>query len=157
MSGIFDLQSADDLCGKLRHDFERVQANARDSYAAYDFVVTAWHLLEWWRPGNENAAARRTTADENPILRVCEHLAVGAKHFDPHNPNLRSVERSTRDSAWALGAWGSNTWAAGVWKDDLIVHLDGVAKDKYGETITISELAVAALEFWTNVGPCRSQ
>jgi hypothetical protein len=45
--GIFALRTAKDLFGKLEHDLVRVKKNPADSYAAFDFFVTAFHLKEW--------------------------------------------------------------------------------------------------------------
>ena len=45
--GFFELQTAQDLLAKLRHDFDRLKKSPMDSYAAFDFFVTAYHMLEW--------------------------------------------------------------------------------------------------------------
>ena len=44
MKGLFALRTIGDLFAKLEVDLERVRANSVDSYAAFDFCVTAWHL-----------------------------------------------------------------------------------------------------------------
>jgi hypothetical protein len=41
--GLFKLKDAQDLLGKLRHDFDRLQASPTDTYAAFDFLM--YHLL----------------------------------------------------------------------------------------------------------------
>jgi hypothetical protein len=145
--GLFQLQSADDLCGKLKHDHERIKRNRMDAYAAFDFVVTAWALAEW-RYGKRE---RERLASKFPILRVCQHLANGAKHFlsvsrsGPGQPVVRSV--------WSKGTWAEGTWAPGVW-DWLAVRLDGKAKAEYGAELTIIELADHVMKFWTEHGGC---
>jgi len=40
-TGIFTLRTAKDLFGRLEHDFGRVKRNPTDSFAAFDFFVTA--------------------------------------------------------------------------------------------------------------------
>ena len=40
-----------------------------------------------------------------PILRVCEHIAVGAKHFIPNPERHDSVKETKREGAWAPGVW----------------------------------------------------
>ena len=97
MKGLFDLNSADDLCRKLEADYHRVSENPGDRFAAFDFVVTAWHLLEWRLPGKQKQAERDAICSRNPVLRICEHLAVGAKHFEPTNPKLQSVQDTHGD------------------------------------------------------------
>ena len=103
MKGIFALRSADDLFAKLEADAERVRANPLDSHSAFDFCVTAWHLVEWRFPGDVEAQSQ--VCLRHPVLRICEHLAVGAKHFEPQNPKLTSVAETGKVGAWADGAW----------------------------------------------------
>lgn len=38
------LQTQADMLVKLRHDLDRMKANPLDAFAAYDFLVTAYHL-----------------------------------------------------------------------------------------------------------------
>jgi hypothetical protein len=47
VKGVFDLRSPEQLREKLEADFKRVLGDPLDSYAAFDFFVTAWHLVEW--------------------------------------------------------------------------------------------------------------
>lgn len=113
MKGVFDLATAKDLLRKLEADHKRVHADPLDSFAAFDFVVTAWHLLEWAHP--TDAAARKALYDADPLLGVCEHLAVGAKHFAPTSPKHTSVASTDVEGFWAKGFWAPNFWAKGVW------------------------------------------
>lgn len=156
MKGLFDLQSADDLCRKLEHDYQRLSEDPADRYAAFDFVVTAWHLLEWRLPGAGQKPKRDAFCTQNPILRVCEHLAVGAKHFLPSNPNLKSVSDTHGDGPWAHDTWAPGTWAAGVWKETLTVTLEGQAAAALGPQLTIQDVATLVMEFWRGPGGCPS-
>ena len=45
--GFFDLRSPVDLLDKMRRDFKRLRAAPKDTYAAFDFFVTASHMHEW--------------------------------------------------------------------------------------------------------------
>ena len=78
MKGLFELQSASDLYQKLEWDFENLQRDYRDSRTAYNFVVTAYHLLEWVVPdADPDCRAKRTKfLQECPALEICHHLAV---------------------------------------------------------------------------------
>jgi len=154
MRGLFDLRSGDDLCAKLEHDYARVCSDPADAFSGFDFVVTSWHLLEWRYPGNGARAQREELCLHNPILRVCEHLAVGAKHFEPRDPKLDAVAETHRDAVWARGVWAPGTWAPGVWKDDLVVRLDGAAKDALGESLTMKQIADLVMAFWKAEGRC---
>ena len=48
--GFYSLETPDDLFQKLRHDFERIKSNPMDVYAAFDFVVSADHMVDWVYP-----------------------------------------------------------------------------------------------------------
>lgn len=154
MRGLFDLLTANDLCAKLEHDYARVTENPADVFAAFDFIMTAWHLLEWRFPGDANRTKRDTLCDQYPILALCEHLAVGGKHFEPTHKKHQSVQGSHRDSSWARGSWAPGLWAKGVWKDDLVIKLSGPAKAAFGDQLTIAQLAEFVMEFWRGPGGC---
>ena len=155
MRGLFDLLSADDLCAKLEHDYGRLSAKPADVFAAFDFLVTAWHLLEWKYPPGSTAQKQREDAKKlHPILGVLEHLAVGGKHFEPRDKKLDSVAGTSRDSFWTRGFWAPGVWAQGVWKDDLVVELTGNARTVFGEKLTIKKIADLSMVFWRGPGGC---
>lgn len=85
VQGFFHLQSPRDLLGKLEHDFLRMQAAPLDSYAAFDFFVSAWHMLDWihFDPADPKRSEqdRQAEVKSRAILRLCAHLANGSKHF----------------------------------------------------------------------------
>jgi hypothetical protein len=157
MAGLFDLVTADDLCAKLDHDYRRVKADSADVFAAFDFIVTAWHLLEWRYPGKDGKAQRDALWQQYPILALCEHLCVSGKHYEPTNPNLPSVQGCFRKSAWKRGAWAPGTWVKGTWQDGLIIELSGTAKAAFGEQITMHRLADLVMEFWHGPGGCPKE
>ena len=119
-----------------------------DSYAAFDFFVTAWHLVEWKHPPASDGAARSALLARHPILRVCEHIAVGAKHFEPDPQRHKSVSETAATGVWAAGAWAPGTWAPGTWAGDLVVYLDGKAREQVGEKLTVQELARRVVDAW---------
>jgi hypothetical protein len=45
--GIFELRNPEDLFEILKHDFERLRENPTDSFAAFDFFITAYHIWDW--------------------------------------------------------------------------------------------------------------
>jgi len=82
--GLFRLQTPPDLLSKLRHDFGRLEKDPLDEYAAFDFFVTAYHLLDWIYPDAEdvhNRDIRRQVEQDNALLQVCSHIANGSKHL----------------------------------------------------------------------------
>lgn len=62
---------------KLRHDYDRLDKDPSDDFAAWDFFVTAEHMRDWIdRPGGASRPAN------TPLLKVVSHLANGGKHFE---------------------------------------------------------------------------
>ncbi len=152
MPGLFDLLSGDDLYAKLEHDYQRVLDNPADVFTAFDFLITAWHLLEWKYPGDTAKKQRDDLRKRYPILALCEHLAVSGKHFEPTSKKHNSVDTTYRDSVWKRGVWAPGVWQPGVWRDDLIVELTGDAQITFGDKLTIKEIADLVMNFWRGPG-----
>lgn len=153
MAGLFDLVTADDLCAKLDHDYRRVVTNDADVFAAFDFIVTAWHLLEWKHPG----AAGKALKEEYSILALCEHLCVSGKHFDPTDPRHQSVQGTFRKSAWGRGCWAHGCWAQGTWQDELVINIAEGSRESLGERLTMRQFADLVMEFWRGPGECPGE
>lgn len=156
MKGLFELKTARDLFAKLEWEYESLSSDSKNSYLAYNFFVTSWHLLEWLYPDNlhdkskqkEMKSKREEIKALNPILQVCEHLAVGAKHFKPTHSKLKSVSETGRSSYWAKGYWHPNYWHKNYWRDALVVQLIGDAQTQFGENADVLRLANEAITFW---------
>lgn len=145
MKGVFELKDHNDLLAKLEREYARVQTEPLNSDFAFNFIVTAWHMLEWVYPGDQQKSARDTVRDSSPALQICEHLSVGAKHFEPRDGRLKSVSSSGKGDVWGR-AWG-NAWG-NSWKTWLEVRLSGKAAKKYGSVIKLQDLAREVMEFW---------
>ena len=78
--GIFALSTVDDLFAKARRDLDRLRNDPADSYAAFDFFVTARHIPDWLYP-NDKAKIEHLFRD-NYELRLCRHIADQGKHFE---------------------------------------------------------------------------
>ena len=140
--GLFDLQSQRDLLKKLRHDYDRVKKSPLDSYATFDFFVTAYHMLDWLHPGDN--AKRKQMESNSALLQVISHLANGSKHFKATHPQHVSV-KDTRVNRGAFDpAFDSNALDV----SELRVELDGQAAIKFGPSIGVLKLADMALSFW---------
>jgi hypothetical protein len=155
--GLFDLLSSDDLCAKLDHDYRRIKAQPSDVFAAFDFLVTAWHLLEWRFPGDAAKTQRAELLQRYPVLGLCEHLSVAGKHFDPTSKKHQSVSGTFRRSVWKRGVWAPGVWASGVWADALVIDLTGAAKVAFGDSITMAQLADLLMDFWRGPGGCPKE
>jgi hypothetical protein len=46
-AGLWQLETAGQLLGKLHGDYRRMQEEPRDPFPVYDFFVTAYHMHEW--------------------------------------------------------------------------------------------------------------
>lgn len=86
LRGFFTLRLPEDLFAKMKYDYRRMLADRTDAYAAFDFFVTANHLVDWIWPSS-GRQQQKLDRQEHPISRICEHLADGAKHFILTSPH----------------------------------------------------------------------
>ena len=137
-AGSFDLRSPRDLLAKLHHDLRRLEAEPLDQYAAFDFFVTAWHMLDWIDPGEDQTAKDRRKAirDRSVILKVCDHLASGSKHFQATAKRHDSVKATEHHR----GAFSSG-FSRGFDTSMLCVHLEGQAAVALGAMVEVVDLA----------------
>jgi hypothetical protein len=80
-TGFYDLSSAEDLLKKLKWEFDNLvnaKAEMEYHYHAFNFFVTGFHIADWLHPGNKQLQDTLKNCD---ILKVCGHIANGAKHF----------------------------------------------------------------------------
>jgi len=143
MQGLFQLQDAQGLLAKLRHDFGRLKADHVDVCAAFDFFVTARHLPEWLYPGDKTKQA--ALFDGSVLLRVCRHIADGSKHFQATSKQHDSVNSTALEgSVFQPGVFQSNAFQVGT----MVVYLDGDAAITLGESIEVTDLARRVLDYW---------
>lgn len=93
--GFFDLQTAVDLLGKLEREFRRMQAAPLDVDHAFNFFVTAEHLLDWLYPGRENRRVREKARTGHYLLALVSHIANGSKHFQAEAAHHQSMGGTT--------------------------------------------------------------
>lgn len=143
--GIFQRNSVRDLVSKARHDIARLRSNPTDAYAAFDFFVTVRHVPDWLYP-NQPTKRDRLFA-KHVELRICRHLADGAKHFEATHPRHKQLASTWKSSgAWG-NAWAKGVWKPGVWGDGLFISLDPSDSDtkSIGSRISALELAERVL------------
>jgi hypothetical protein len=148
MKGVFGLENHADLFKKLEWEYKLLTADPTNSYLAYNFFVTAWHMLEWKYSDKKDTGIRNNIREETPLLQICEHLAVGAKHFEPRSARHNSVIETKKSGVWADGSWAPGSWKDGTWATWLVVTLSGDAKNIYGDQIKVEDLATDVMEFW---------
>ena len=146
--GFFKLETAPDLLQKLRHDLSRIRQDPGDTYAAFDFIVTGEHMLDWKYPGGrgtQNEGRRRDLRKTEPSLRVIWDLASGAKHFEAAEPRHKSVESvRTQEGYFSSEYFSPEYFDTG----SRIVKLKGDEARSLGSEITVLDLAERVLQYW---------
>jgi hypothetical protein len=140
--GFAPLQTPTDLLGKLQHDFERVRNDPADSYAAFDFFVTAEHMVDWILPDSQSisqSSARKIRRESEEILRITSHLANGAKHFQATSKQHMSVQDiDDNRGGFDSRSFSSNSFSPNSFKihglsiqltDGRVIHVLALAED----------------------------
>lgn len=139
----FGFRSASELFDKLQADYQRLASDPLDSYAAYDFFVTAWHLVDWTHSPVHDSGGRDALLARAPVLRVCEQVAVGAKHVEPY-----ATRYALASNAESATPWAPLTWPPSTWTGDLFIRFDGRARELYGDQLTVMQLAQLVIDVW---------
>jgi hypothetical protein len=142
--GVFELRDAHDLLKKLRHDAQRLQANPIDSYAAFDFFVTANCIVDWVWPSasREQLAANRR---EEVLPRICWHLADGTKHF-----LLDAKHDGVDGTKVKRGAFDDVSDPTAVDVGVMTVELEPSEAAELGQSsIEVRQLALLIVEYWS--------
>ena len=143
--GFFALRTPQDLLAKLRHDHARLADNPIDRYAAFDFFVTANHLVDWIWPSATRAQQRDNRRTET-IPRICEYLADGAKHFLLDHPHQGVVDTAHTSGAFYPAAFDPQIFDVGA----LVVTLEPAEAADVGQSrISALALATIVLAYWS--------
>ena len=153
MKGIFTLNDPRDLLTKLEHDYEALKKDRNNSYSAFNFFVTAEHMLDWIHPGRSKSTQRSSEKNQSTILQICSHIANGAKHFEVEDKRHKSVSSTHRGGGTGFGGanLGTNLINANgnlPRGSSLFVKLNGDAEKQYGRTVNVLLLAEDTLNFW---------
>jgi hypothetical protein len=146
--GFAPLQSPVDLLSKLAHDMERIRRDPNDTYAAFDFFVTAEHLVDWLfpdRPGTNQSAARKAKRESSELLRITSHLANGAKHFQALARQHDSVADLTKQhGGFDSRAFSPRAFSPAAFKmHGLNIQLED------GRIVHVLTLAGDVLSYWS--------
>lgn len=143
--GFFALQKPSDVLAKLRHDYQRLQSSPTDTYAAFDFFVTGYHMVDWLYPNDKKRREQEEKA--NIVLQVCSHIANGIKHFHATAKKHQSVANTrVQDGAFQRDAFQENAFQVKA----LIIQLDGQAAVQFGIKVECLALAREVLQYWEN-------
>jgi hypothetical protein len=145
MKGFGQLDRPAHLLEKLRHDLARITSDPSDQYAAFDFFVTAEHMVDWVLPGFAQKQAQAGLRDSNPLLQVVSHIANGSKHFVAEARHHRHVQHvDAPPSAFQPSAFQSSAFQTGA----LYVTLEGTAAQAFGPQLEVTDLAERVFRFW---------
>lgn len=137
-----ELRTPCDLVRKLEFDLERILQSPQDQYAAFDFFVTAEHIMDWIYPEDENA--RKSVRSSSPLLRITSHLANGAKHFHAKARHHRSVA-DVEKCRYVADGYVEDGYVA----DPLIVRLTSTEAIAFGQDcVEVDALAQQVYEYW---------
>jgi len=158
-NGFFELRDAQDLLKKLRYDYDRMIADPMNVYAAYDFFVTANHLVDWMWPSATGKQLRDTRASE-AIPRICEHLANGAKHFilNREHAAVRALESVVAPTIEVDEILADPEGFGLAWfdpEDGLFITLEAAEAAELGcKKISAPDLARRVLSYWARRMGC---
>jgi hypothetical protein len=141
--GFVELATIQDYCKKLKFDYNQLKADNLNQYKAFNFFITAHHLLDWLFPDKEkNNTIRKRIVDEI-IFKVCSHIANGIKHFEVNPKRHSSVNKIEK-----VGYVQAGYVEAGYVKETIYITLENKAREIFGNTIEIEYLAEEIIEFW---------
>lgn len=139
--GIFNLNTPETLVRKLAQDYTLFEQQPFNPYLAFNFFVTAEHIPDW--------IGDKDIKKKHSILRICSHLANGAKHFEVDPKRHQSV-RKTEKALYCERGYLVN----GFIEEPLIVHLSNGEIGEFGQPhIEAVKIAKSVLEFWLDRFP----
>ena len=145
-TGFGALKTPRDLLRKMEHDHSRMEAEPSNEYAAFDFFVTAEHMLDWIHPDKKMREAERNL---EVLLQVTSHIANGAKHFEATDPRHKSVTEIERSQYVEPGYV-----EPGCFAEPLVIKLSTAEGAVLGgNEIEATELGRRVLTYWQANAP----
>jgi hypothetical protein len=142
-TGFAELRTPCDLLRKLEHDLRRMAEDSGDTYAAFDFFITAEHLLDWQYPDPAGKATRKAARQAHLMLEITSHIASGAKHFvaiDPHHKSVSGIEKQ---------GYADDYVESGYIEEPIVVKLSPNEAAVFGSTeIGAVALGNRVLAYW---------
>ncbi|NOS68767.1 MAG: hypothetical protein HOP33_02435 [Verrucomicrobia bacterium] len=143
-TGFYNLTTASDLLEKLKWEFNNL-INAKTEteyrYHAFNLFVTGFHIADWMHPGNKPL---QDALKDKDILKICGHLAHGAKHFQ------------TRDSLKAVRSLGKMNYVEDGYVEfgyfeTLYITIDPSEVTGFpSDPISVCDFAKLVIDFWDN-------
>jgi hypothetical protein len=145
--GFAGLQAPADLFRKLQHDRARMEVDEMDVYAAFDFFVTAEHMLDWILPdehGRYRGKERQARRDGERLLQITSHIANGAKHFRALSSRHTSISLvDAFEGAFSAQSFDSGSFSPASFSlSGLHIELDD------GKLVHAHHLADQVIAYW---------
>jgi hypothetical protein len=144
------LEAAQLLFEKLTRDLARLEGWPNDVDMAFNFFLTAEHIVDWLYP-DPAGLQRREDLHKDPLLRVVWELASGAKHFDLITEHTNPVASASDQAASLRGPISPDPYQPGRDrrpKTVVTVELTGEAAQKYGSRLSALDLARIVHAYW---------
>ena len=146
--GFAPMTSPADLLVKMQHDLSRMEQALANPYPAFDFFVTAEHMLDWLYPGppkSKNGKTRTQKRQQESLLQVTSHLANGAKHFLITASHHKTVDNlRVHKGIFDPAIFDPNVFDT----ERLIIELQGDEANALGQQISAIDLARRVLAYW---------
>ncbi len=111
--GFANLKLPADMLAKMKHDLARIENDPMDTYAAFDFFVTAEHIVDWIYPDTPEKREKKKRIEirtSNQLLSLVSHIANGNKHFlalDPNHQSVKEIEKNACQPKTIRIRWAS--------------------------------------------------
>jgi hypothetical protein len=143
LGGFFTLRTPSDLLDKLEADFNRLQSadavSKEAQYAAYDFFVTANHIVDWLSMFSGDRKAQLRTYKDGTLV---SHIANGVKHFRVDVNRHRVVS----DTEVHKGSFQANAFQNDAFDvPRLLIELED------GTSIGVLDVGARVLEHWRRI------
>lgn len=148
--GFIELNNVIDYWDKLNYDYHNLINNNENVYDAFNFFVTSWHFTDWYFNEIFPDSTEKEIKDkiwkfknDNPVIKICEHIANGGKHFSIDKKRNHSVKKIEK-----LRYFEKGYVEDGYVESPILIQLDDELKIKLGEFIFVRDFAEYILDFW---------
>ena len=148
--GFAKICSVSDLFAKLQHDLHRMHSDPLNEYAAFDFFVTAEHLVDWHLPDSPTKNRRKEREafrSSESLLQLVSHIANGAKHFEATASHHKSVDDLVSNTGgFSPAAFSTKAFSPSAFKfTGLTVKLSD------GSSRHVFDIAEDVIKFWRGI------
>lgn len=139
----YGFESAQDMLDKLRREHQRLQAEVTsDNF--FNFVATAYHLLEWVERDPKVPATAKTNLSSvrsASCIAACRDLTNASKHFSLKSNYQNQVTSSAKsERGFGVGRFGKGGY--GIGEESISIML------KDGTTLNGLQLAADTVNEW---------